>query len=70
LQRNRRQIYRRFTSLPYRPGKGAARPSGRSRAAFRAEARFRGIAMAEYADEHERTMAFAEIALGQIKALR
>src|ERR1017187_5801095 len=26
--------------------------------------------MAEYADEHERTMAFAEIALGQIKALR
>jgi diguanylate cyclase len=26
--------------------------------------------MAEYADAHERTMAFAEIALGQIKALR
>jgi diguanylate cyclase len=26
--------------------------------------------MAEYADEHERTIAFAEIALGQIKALR
>ncbi len=26
--------------------------------------------MAEHADEHERTMAFAEIALGQIKALR
>jgi diguanylate cyclase len=26
--------------------------------------------MAEFADEHERTMAFAEIALGQIKALR
>ena len=26
--------------------------------------------MAEAADEHERTMAFAEIALGQIKALR
>jgi diguanylate cyclase len=26
--------------------------------------------VAEYADEHERTMAFAEIALGQIKALR
>ena len=26
--------------------------------------------MPEYADEHERTMAFAEIALGQIKALR
>ena len=26
--------------------------------------------MAEYADEHERTLAFAEIALGQIKALR
>src|ERR1700693_2352837 len=26
--------------------------------------------MAEGADEHERTMAFAEIALGQIKALR
>ncbi len=30
----------------------------------------KGVAMAEYADEHERTMAFAEIALGQIKALR
>ena len=26
--------------------------------------------MAEIADEHERTMAFAEIALGQLKALR
>ena len=33
-------------------------------------ARIRGFAVAEYADEHERTMAFAEIALGQIKALR
>ena len=30
----------------------------------------RGNAMAEIADEHERTMAFAEIALGQLKALR
>jgi len=26
--------------------------------------------MTEHADEHERTMAFAEIALGQIRALR
>ena len=26
--------------------------------------------MAVHADEHERTMAFAEIALGQIRALR
>ena len=30
----------------------------------------RGNAMAEIADEHERTMAFADIALGQLKALR
>ncbi len=30
----------------------------------------RGFAMTGHADEHERTMAFAEIALGQIKALR
>src|SRR2546430_9007249 len=31
----------------------------------------RGVSfMAEHSDEHERTLAFAEIALGQIKALR
>jgi diguanylate cyclase len=36
----------------------------------RQNACIRGVAISEYADEHERTMAFAEIALGQIKALR
>ena len=69
MSRNRFQIYRRFTSLTYRPW-GASRPFGRGVQTFGQEARIRGFAMAEYADEHERTMAFAEIALGQIKALR
>jgi diguanylate cyclase len=37
---------------------------------LRAEAREYGRAMTGQADEHQRTMAFAEIALGQLKALR
>jgi hypothetical protein len=55
-------IYRWFISLEYRPpyagGAAAAAPT------------LRGLSMAAQADEHERPMAFAQVAPGQIKALR
>jgi diguanylate cyclase len=57
-------IYCAFIRVPYGPGNGL-----RGRAA-RTDARERSLPMTARSDEHERTMAFAEIALGQIKALR
>ena len=49
-------------------GRGAATPVARLKA-YRQDAS-RGFSITGHADEHERTMAFCDIALGQIKALR
>ena len=49
-------------------GRGAATPVARLKA-YRQDAS-RGFSITGQADEHERTMAFCDIALGQIKALR